>query len=212
MEKVRDKIYSPDYSPYTGLYPVLELQVRGWASTGVAFDIAIDEVNPKLIVEVGTWKGASAINMANICLQKGSDFEIVCIDTFLGSVEHWTDADPTLLKPNLKNGRPNIYEQFLSNVIHSGLTDHITPFPIDSINGGLVLKKLGVLADLIYIDAGHEYESVSADLKLYKDIVRPGGVLLGDDWFHGPIKDAVRDVLGDVETLSHDKFMWKKPE
>jgi len=42
--------------------------------------------------------------------------------------------------------------------------------------------------------------------------VRPGGFLLGDDWFHVPIREAVQDVLGEVQTLSHDKFLWGRPE
>jgi hypothetical protein len=91
------------------------------------------------------------------------------------------------------------------------MQDHITPFPIDSINGGLTLLKLGVQADLVYIDAGHEYQSVRMDLDLYKNLVRSGGHMLGDDWFHPPIKQAVADSLGEVITKSHDKFLWVRP-
>jgi predicted O-methyltransferase YrrM len=115
-------------------------------------------------------------------------------------------------KESLINGRPNVYNQFLSNVISVGLQNNITPFPIDSVNGALTLSHFDVKADMVYIDAGHDYDSVVADLILYKDIVRPGGLLLGDDWFHGPIKQAVSDALGEVHTLSHDKFLWVKPE
>lgn len=211
MEKVRDRLFGNMYNPYSDLYPVLGVEMKGWSSTGFAFDKAIDDLKPNLIIEVGTWKGASAINMAVLCAKHHMNFEIVCIDTFLGSVEHWVNAEHTLIRSTMENGRPNIYRQFLSNVIHHGLTDHITPFPIDSINGGLTLKQLNVQADLVYIDAGHEYESVSADLNMYKDLVRPGGYLMGDDWFHPPIKKAVQDVLGDVETITTDKFIWKKP-
>ena len=52
--------------------------------------------------------------------------------------------------------------------------------------------------------------SVRMDLDLYKDLVRPGGHMLGDDWFHPPIKQAVADSLGEVITKSHDKFLWVK--
>jgi hypothetical protein len=145
-------------------------------------------------------------------MEHGSDFEIVCVDTFLGSVEHWTTMTEFIKKESLINGRPNVYNQFLSNVISVGLQNNITPFPIDSVNGALTLSHFDVKADMVYIDAGHDYDSVVADLILYKDIVRPGGFLLGDDWFHGPIKQAVSDALGEVHTLSHDKFLWVKPE
>ena len=37
-------------------------------------------------------------------------------------------------------------------------------------------------ADAIYLDASHEYESVVADLVAYWRVLRPGGVLIGDDF------------------------------
>ena len=208
-QSIRDKIYR-GHDPYADFTPI-EYDLQGWASTSPCFEDSIRELKPKVIVEVGTWKGASAIHMAKTCKKYYDNFEIICIDTFLASVEHWTKIDPNLPTTMLKNGRPLIYDTFLTNVVKEGFTKNITPFPIDSINGGLVLKALGVQADLVYIDAGHEYQSVLMDLLLYKDIVRPGGHLLGDDWFHPPIKKAVADSLGDVITKSHDKFLWVKP-
>jgi hypothetical protein len=209
VETVRSKIFK-GHDPYANFQPI-GYDLQGWASSSPCFEESIKELQPKLIVEVGTWKGASAVHMARICKKYYTDFEIVCIDTFLGSVEHWTSVDPNLPASRYRNGRPNIYDQFISNVIITKMQENITPFPIDSINGGLVLEKLGIQADLIYIDAGHEYQSVRMDLDLYKNLVRPGGHMLGDDWFHPPIKKAVADSLGEVITKSHDKFLWVKP-
>lgn len=210
-QSARDKIYK-GYDPFVGFTPTLPYDIQGWASYSQAFEDSIRELQPKLIVEVGTWKGASAIHMAKTCKKYYDNFEIVCIDTFLASVEHWTTHNTNLPPAALQFGRPTIYETFLTNVYTEGLTKHITPFPIDSINGGLVLRELGIKPDLVYIDAGHEYQSVFMDLMLYKDIVRSGGHLLGDDWFHPPIRAAVGDALGtNVITKSHDKFLWVKP-
>ena len=209
METVRSKLFG-EHDPYAN-FNVGRSDLQGWASTSEAFEKCINDIKPKLIVEVGTWKGASAVHMARTCLNYYNDFEIVCIDTFLGSVEHWTGISPYLPKSSLQFGRAILYEQFLSNAKITNLDRYLTPFPIDSINGGLTLMKLGVQADLVYIDAGHEYQSVAFDLQLYKNLVRPGGYLLGDDWFHPPIKEAVRDTLGEVQTLSHDKFLWVRP-
>lgn len=209
MEKVRDKIYR-GHDPFEGFKPI-GYDLQGWASTSPVFQESIETLRPKLIVEVGTWKGASAVHMARLCKKLDLDFEIVCVDTFSGSYEHWTSIDPNLPLSRFRNGRPNIYEQFLSNVLITNMREHITPLPVDSINGAYILKHLGVQADIVYIDAGHEYESVKMDLNLYKDVVRPGGYLIGDDWFHPPIKHAVADTLGEVITKSHDKFLWVRP-
>jgi hypothetical protein len=138
------------------------------------------------------------------------ELEVVCVDTWLGSVEHWTDN--TDFKNFMRNGRSRLYEQFLSNVIHKGLQNNITPFPIDSINAYEVCAKLGIVADLIYIDAGHDYNSVRIDLVNWASILRPGGYLIGDDWFHQPIKDAAYDVFGEDKVIPYgeDKFVWIK--
>lgn len=210
MKTVSDKIYKGQHNPYENL-SLMTYDLQGWDSQNPAFEDSIKEIQPKLIVEVGTWKGGSAVHMAKTCLKYYDDFEIVCIDTFLASVEHWTNIDSNLPASRFKNGRPDIYEQFLSNVVHEGLQNYITPFPIDSINGALTLKSFGVTPDMVYIDAGHEYASVFMDLAHYKDILRSGGHLLGDDWFHPPIKKAVESALGSVITKNYQKFLWVKP-
>ena len=199
-------------NPYENL-DILPLDDQGWASTGASFDSSIKETNARTIIEVGTWKGASALNMAKIAIGMGiprNELEIVCIDTFHGSWEHHTSMSFKPKNGDKKNGRLMIYEQFLSNVVHKEYTDVITPFPIDSYNGALCLKEWKISADLIYIDAGHDYDSVYADFKLYKDILRQGGYLLVDDWHHGPIKEAAKAVFGDDIKDFHGKAVWIK--
>ena len=210
MKEIRKKLFG-DHDPYKDL-TVLPLDDQGWNSDSLVFDKVIEELKPKVIIEVGTWKGRSAINMAKICLEHYNDFEIVCVDTFLGSVEHWTGVDSHLPKSSLINGRAPIYNQFLSNIVHNNLQDYITPFPIDSTNGKFTLAKLDVSADLVYIDAGHEYYSVVSDLYHYSSIVRVGGCVLGDDFFYDPVKKAAYDVYDEdkVIELSRDKFLWIK--
>lgn len=193
--------------PYK-LFAPMKKDMQGWASHSGIFESAISFYIPSLIVEVGTWKGASAIHMAGICKSLGLSTEIVCVDTFLGSHEHYTEG---WLSGRIRNGRPDIYEQFLSNVIHEGMTEYVTPLPMDSVNACHLLRHLKAEPDIIYIDAGHDYESVSQDLRLYSELLRPKGMLIGDDWFHPPVRRAVADTLGKVETYSNDKFYWIKP-
>ena len=209
MESVRTKIYK-EYDPYLGL-KIQPEDKQGWGSDSQVFEDIINELQPKLIIEVGTWKGASAIHMAKLCLRNYTDFEIVCVDTFLGSVEHWTGQQNSLFQDAV-NGRPAIYEKFLSNVVNNGLIKYITPLPVDSINGAEILHKLGVEADLIYIDAGHDYNSVRVDLVNYSKVLRTGGYMLGDDWFHEPIRNAAYDAFGADKVIekSSDKFLWIK--
>ena len=208
--QVRNKIHGTN-DPYANL-DLLEEDLQGWASEAPVFAEVIEKIKPKTIIEVGSWKGRSAVHMARLASFNGDvkDLEVVCVDTWLGSVEHWTDNID--FKNFMRNGRSRLYEQFLSNVIHNGLQNVITPFPIDSINAYEVCSKLGIVADLIYIDAGHDYTSVRIDLSNWAHILRPGGYLIGDDWFHPPIKEAAYDVFGEDKIIPYgeDKFVWIK--
>jgi len=206
MKEVRNTIYL-HRDPYEEfeLYPE---EMQGWGSTSEAFEQVISQLKPKRIIEVGSWRGASAIHMAELVKKYTDDFEIICVDTWLGSVEHW-ESDGAFID-GLQNGRADIYLQFLSNILHKGLEDYITPFPIDSMNAAEYFKRKGITADMVYIDAGHEYPSVKMDLYAYSEIVRPGGAILGDDWFHEPIKIAAYDTFGQdkIVELTRDKFLW----
>lgn len=195
---VRDKLWGQvGYDPYKGL-ELLPTLIHRWGDPSPLFDFIIRGRQPKIIIEVGTWFGSSALHMAKICKEANVEAEIICVDTFLCSAEHWvkTNVDPgNDYSIQYKNGRPCLYEQFLSNVVRTGHNDIITPFPIDSINGGHILDAHGVKADLIYIDAGHDYLSAFSDILLYKELLTPTGILLIDDAHHEPIQRAVQDAM-----------------
>ena len=82
----------------------------------------------------------------------------------------------------MTNGRPNLYNTFLNNVIANNCEKYITPFPLTSEAAYFVLKKLLVKASMIYIDAGHEYESVTKDIEMYWQLLNDGGVMILDDY------------------------------
>ena len=205
MQTIRQALFGENYNPYEG-FQSTSVDMQGWGSTSPTFEEVICKYRPKKIIEVGSWKGCSAIHMANICksIYNNNDFEIVCIDTFLGSVEHW---DKTAITMSHNNGRPNIYETFLSNVINANHTDVITPFPVDSHNGWQTLLNFKVKADMIYIDAGHDYDAVSRDILGYMKVLSNTGFILGDDIHHGPIIQACDDLLPGWERKL-DKFLW----
>ena len=172
-------------SPYQD-FPLAEYpgDLQGWGSQSVAFDELLARLKPARIIEVGTWKGGSAIHMAKVAHKLGICPEIICVDTWLGAVEFWTDQkDPDrYLALKCRNGYPSVYYQFVANVIHQECEDLITPFPQTATIAALWFRRYGVQAGLIYIDGSHEEDDVYADLVSYWDLVLPGGILAGDDW------------------------------
>ncbi len=192
QQQVRALLHAKD--PYVDFdAAALPLDLQGWGSETPAFRELILAVRPQLIVEVGTWKGASAIHMAGLLAEAGMDAQILCVDTWLGALEFWTNpADAERYGSlRLKNGWPQVYFQFLANVCHRGHQTRIIPFPQTSATAALWLRYYGLTAELIYLDGSHEEEDVYGDLLGYWEVVSPGGVLFGDDWAWDGVRLAV---------------------
>ena len=149
------------------IYESLELldeHLVGWHGNNSIFEKLINETNPTHIIEVGAWLGQSTINMAKILKQKNiGDCKITTVDTWLGALEFIGSdkGDHNLMK---KNGYPQVYYQFLSNVVHNEVQEYINPFPSTSLIAARYFEKNDIKADLIYIDGSHDYEDVIADL------------------------------------------------
>ena len=190
--------------------------LRGWNEGSPIFEEVIKVLRPAKIIEVGTWKGASALGMAALLKKYGLTGEVVCVDTFLGSFTHWMHPEDPELGMPMKFGRPTLYDQFIANVIHAGHTDVIVPFPTDSLTAAQFLKEKRMVADVIYIDAGHDYDHALADIQAYWDIVRPGGVMFGDDYhlnWIGVVR-AVHDFADSIAAVVNvgfkDKWLIQK--
>lgn len=215
QEKLRGLIHAGD--PYQN-FPLSDYpeDLQGWGSQSPAFDQLLEKVKPSRIIEVGTWKGGSAIHMASVARRLGLAPEIICVDTWLGAVEFWTDQkDPErYLALKCRNGYPTVYYQFMANVLHRNCQDLITPFPQTATIAGLWFRRYGVKADLIYIDGSHEEDDVYADLISYWDLVRPGGILVGDDWNWDGVRIAATRFAreqGLQVTQLADKWYLEKP-
>lgn len=173
----------------------------------------IGAVRPELIVEVGSWKGHSANFMADVCRELGLNTRIVCVDTFLGSQEHW--KFPHLQADlHIQNGRPTVLERFQGNTLAHGNQDHVFPLPIDATSAAGVLAWHQVKADLIFIDAGHEYTSVAQDIRNYRPLLSERGVLFGDDYNWEETGRAVHDCareFGEQVVTAEWKWVYAAP-
>ena len=175
-----------------------KLDLRGWGSSSPVFEILIIDNRPKIIIEVGTWNGSSAITMAKHAQEHELETTIICIDTWLGSPEHRIDADYRE-SLHLKHGFPRIYYQFLANVILSDMQHCIVPLPQVSISACRWLTQMGFCdklgkADLIYIDADHTFNSVYPEITEFWNLLAPGGIMFGDDYNDAwpEVKQAVK--------------------
>jgi hypothetical protein len=188
--------------PYVGFdFSAKPADTQGWGAGHKIFDVVIGAIRPKLIIEVGSWKGKSALHMAALCQSLELQVEIVCVDTWLGSPGLYIRPnDEYLASLSPRNGYPTIYYTFLGNVMRAGMQDVITPVPLPSNHAAEILKHYKVTADLVYIDAAHDYQSVLADLRNYWDLLGPSGALIGDDYVTAPgVTQAALEFAAEVK-------------
>lgn len=156
----------------------------------------IQTQKPSLIIEVGSFLGYSAIKMAKEVKRLGLDTKIICVDTWLGSPEHYSmhKGDMKDNRLGYEFGYPTMYYKFISNVILNDVHDIISPFPFPSSIAFKTLEKifneLNIKADFIFVDGSHEEYDVYFDLFYYYQLLKDGGQLWGDDWTWDGVKNA----------------------
>jgi predicted O-methyltransferase YrrM len=125
-----------------------------------------------MFLEIGSFEGRSATwLLENILTNKTS--KIVCVDTFDGSVEHIDD-------PELNKLLPTLYDTFCHNI--SSFADQVI---IKRGKSQEILKHMDQLFDFIYIDGDHTAVAVLEDAVLSFALLKPGGILIFDDYMWG---------------------------
>lgn len=195
--------------PFAGFSPVPDTKLWGWNGDRAIFGRLVKEVRPALVIEVGSWLGQSAVTMAVACAAEGLPAALVCVDTWLGSLEHWRQPD---LRQHLElvNGYPTFYRRFLSNMVTSGVHGRVVPMPMPSTIAARFLKAAGVQAQLIYLDGSHDEKDMLSDLNDYWELLSPGGIIFGDDWPWESVARAVKAFCASRSGLGYrlDAINW----
>jgi len=208
VNKINDNIYA-------GILPSDSEEVQGWNSNEPIFEELIEKTRPETIIEVGTWLGGSAINMSKIIKKLNLNTKIYCVDTWLGAEEFWTRWAHTPDRDlRIKNGYPQVYFDFLSNVVKHEAQDIIIPIPNTSFIGCKILKHMEIKADLIYIDGSHEYEDVKMDIINYMDLLNPNGFMFGDDIIWEGVRKAVAESFKNniIRLVNNNFWVYKKEQ
>ncbi len=162
-------------SPYRDVEELLPFSDHGWYGNAVPMERLFKEYPIKTVIEVGSWLGLSTRHLATLVPEGGV---VYAVDHWQGSSEH--QAETKVLS--------TLYQQFLSNTIHAGLTHKIIPIRMDSLEAAQSLK---VVPDMIYVDASHETDAVYRDLTAWFPLVKGHGILCGDDWWWRTVREAV---------------------
>jgi len=200
-------------NPYAGFDPSpYPDDVDGWHGNDPYFERIIGELRPTTICEIGSWKGQSAITMAQALRKHGlTGSRILCVDPWLGAKEFWTsNRDPQrYISLNLKHGYPTVYYQFLANVVRAGVQDYIIPLPLPSLIASRLCQHFGLALDLIYLDASHDQKDVHDDLNHWWLNLSKDGVIFGDDYDAWPGVKAAVDNFAELYRLETNGNFWR---
>ncbi|CAD7938693.1 unnamed protein product [Amoebophrya sp. A120] len=198
--------YSNPYnmSPTFGKFPHSNLQPDFFISK------ILDRLHPrepKFIVEVGSFQGHSAVLMGSILDAIGlAEVPILCIDPWTGDLNTWANKDHDVevqhwMSP-VRDGRFLLFDHFMTNVqfkISRHLSPlHILPFHATSMVGGRFLKAMKWHPDVIFLDSSHEAHETLLELKLYYEVLAPGGILFGDDFSWPGVKNDVLTFVAEM--------------
>jgi hypothetical protein len=155
------------YKALTQVLPFDDFGVHAHASP---LETIFKEKKVKVAVELGCWLGKSTRHIASLLPEEGA---VYAIGHWLGAKSLEENRDHYVQKP---------YDQFLSNMIHAGLTHKVIPLRGTTAMGVRRLREQKIEPDLIYIDSSHEEESVYEDLKTIFPLLKATTILCGNDW------------------------------
>ena len=172
---------------YVGFQPSPDAKLTGWSPDKSFYQRIVADTSARLIIEVGVWRGLSLVHLASSLKERTGGGAVIAVDTWLGAPEFWNRRHTNGVKDferdlKWKHGYPQVYYEFLSNVVMRRLEDVVIPLPVPSLIAAQLLLEKDILADVIHIDAAHEYESVRGDIQVWFPLLAADGILLGDDF------------------------------
>ena len=161
----------------------------------------IDPKDRRQIVEIGVYEGASSCFWSDFYLDH-PESRLISIDPFTGSIEHHENPENY---PELDcieyTARTNIAKSK-----NAGKCEIIKDFSW-FVFPQLVLRSAeDKWIDVLYIDGAHDCASVSRDTALYVPMVRTGGIVIFDDYFHPDVRKAVDMTLNAFATAERAMF------
>ncbi|MCE1185898.1 MAG: class I SAM-dependent methyltransferase [Zoogloea sp.] len=144
------------------------------------WDALIPQINPKRVLEIGSYEGASACYLIDK-ISEYQDLELHCIDTWEGGIEHQVGG-------SAQTDMSEVEQRFRHNTkIATERAGHIVDLFCYKGYSDIELSKMlakGMQGyfDFIYVDGSHQAPDVLLDAVLSFKLLRVDGVLAFDDY------------------------------
>ena len=174
---------------------------------------------PKSFLEIGVFHGVTARNVCELLYQiHGNDFKYVGLDLFEKSDQNKFEVIPNT---NFKNPFKKFYHQYITRqdpysieAVSNLLKKFKNQVHLIQGNSNQVLKKMDMSKiDFVFLDGGHEYNTVVNDLNSCIDVLKFNGSILCDDYNLGSapgVKKAIDEFVKNnnfkCEIICDDRF------
>jgi predicted O-methyltransferase YrrM len=174
---------------------------------------------PKSFLEIGVFHGVTARNVCELLYQiHGNDFKYVGLDLFEKSDQNKFEVIPST---NFKNPFKKFYHQYITRqdpysieAVSNLLKKFKNQVHLIQGNSNHVLKKMDMSKiDFVFLDGGHEYNTVVNDLNSCIDVLKFNGSILCDDYNLGSapgVKKAIDEFVKNnnfkCEIICDDRF------
>ena len=174
---------------------------------------------PKSFLEIGVFHGVTARNVCELLYKiHGNDFKYVGLDLFEKSDENKFEVIPST---NFKNPFKKFYHQYIARqdpysieAVSNLLKKFKNQVHLIKGNSNHVLKKMDMSKiDFVFLDGGHQYNTVVNDLNSCIDVLKFNGSILCDDYNLGSapgVKKAIDEFVKTnnfkCEIICDDRF------
>jgi len=161
--------------------------IPGWFDFGNIYEVMVNLASDDAhFVELGTWKGKSAAFMCVEIANSKKNIKFDCVDIWTGAgAPGEYDADASVQEQTL-------YDEFIAFMKPvQGLYN-----PVREWSDKAAVLYNDASLDFVFIDAGHSYENVIADIKAWLPKVKPGGFIGGHDYGSAEgVRQAVNELI-----------------
>ena len=171
-------------------------------------DFLLDEVRkekPNIFLEIGVFHGVTARNICELLYQTHkNDFKYIGLDLFEETEENKNEVIPN---NTFNNPLKRIYFKYIKKqnpysleAVRDLLKKFEKNIHLIQGNSNKVLKKIDMSKiDYVFLDGGHEYNTIKNDLDNCIEVIKKGGTVLCDDYNLGSAPGVKRAIDEFVE-------------
>ena len=175
--------------------------------------------NPKTFLEVGVFHGVTARNICELLNEiHNNDFKYIGLDLFEKSDENKSEIIPNT---NFSNPFKQIYFKYIKRqdpysieAVEDLLKKFQNNIHLIKGNSNSVLKKIDMTkVDYVFLDGGHDYNTVKNDLDCCSEVINNDGTVLCDDYnlsYAPGVKKAIDEYVENnnykCEILRNSRF------